>query len=129
MRNTQVRRRLVSPVTPYFEAFAPKTEHYNGGTRIVPVFPELLPHIKKLVSTDKARQGEFVFGERYRTCSESNIDRTMRRAIKKAGLRTWPKLFTNLRASREIELLRTHGIKDVGNWLGNSPATILKHYL
>jgi hypothetical protein len=114
---------------PYFEAFAPKTEYCNGGTRIVPVFPELLPHIKKLVSTSKEKQAEFVFSDRYRTCTEANITNIMRRTVKRAKVAIWPKLWQNLRASRESELLRIHDIKDVCNWLGNTPATVFKHYL
>jgi hypothetical protein len=41
----------------------------------------------------------------------------------------WPKLWQNLRASRETELLCRFCIKDVCNWLGNTPAVELKHYL
>ena len=115
--------------SPYFEVLAPKTEYCKPEPRIVPVFPELLPYVKKLVSTSRAKHGEFVFGERYRTCTEANITNTMRRAVKNAGVELWPKLWQNLRASRETELLRTHGIKDVCDWLGNTPATVYKHYL
>jgi hypothetical protein len=41
----------------------------------------------------------------------------------------WPKLWQNLRASLEAELLRRFYIKDVCNWLGNTPAVALMHYL
>ena len=88
-----------------------------------------LSHIKKLVSTSKEKQGDFVFGERYRTCTDANITNTMRRTIKNAGVAIWPKLWQNLRASRETELLQNHEIRDVCNWLGNTPAVVLKHYL
>ena len=57
-----------------------------------------------------------------------NITNTKRRTIKKAVLEIWPKLWQNLRASRETELLRRFDIKDVCNWLGNTPAVALKHY-
>ncbi len=53
----------------------------------------------------------------------------MRRTVKRAKVAIWPKLWQNLRASRESELLRMHDIKDVCNWLGNTPATVFKHYL
>lgn len=115
--------------TPYFEVYAPKTQHVKPGNRIVPMFPELLPYVKKVVSSSKAKQRDFIFSDRYRNCSEANITNTMRRAIKKAGLKIWPKLWTNLRASRETELLRSFDIKDVCNWIGNSPGVALKHYL
>jgi hypothetical protein len=114
---------------PHFEVFAPKTGHCKPDKRIVPVFPELLPYVEKVVSISRAKQGGFVFSDRYRTCTEANITNTMRRTIKKAGLQIWPKLWQNLRASRETELLRRFDIKDVCNWLGNTPAVALKHYL
>ncbi len=56
-----------------------------------------------------------------------NITNTKRRTIKKAVLEIWPKLWQNLRASRETELLRRFDIKDVCNWLGNTPAVALMH--
>ncbi len=42
-------------------------------------------------------------------------------------LKAWPRLFHNLRASRETELLREHPIHVVTAWLGNSPRIALKH--
>lgn len=59
----------------------------------------------------------------------ADITNTMRRKKKKAGLEIWPKLWQNLRASRKTELLRRFDIKDVCNWLGNTPAVALNHYL
>lgn len=48
--------------------------------------------------------------------------------IKRAGVKAWPRLFRNLRASRETELPREHPIHVVSAWLGNSPRIALKHY-
>ncbi len=113
---------------PHFFVFAPKTEYRTKEPRLVPVFPELLPHIRKLVSTNRTKQGEFVFSENYRTCSEANITNIMRRTVKRAKVPLWPKLWQNLRASRTTELAKEFAIKDVCNWLGNTPAVVLKHY-
>lgn len=41
----------------------------------------------------------------------------------------WPRLFHNLRASRETELAADHPIHVVTAWLGNTPAFAMKHYL
>ena len=46
-----------------------------------------------------------------------------------AGLEPWPKLFHNLRSSRETELTQGHPIQVVTAWLGNTPRIALKHYL
>jgi len=43
--------------------------------------------------------------------------------------RHWPKLFHNLRASRETELAAEHPIHVVCAWIGNSQQIAAKHYL
>ncbi len=48
--------------------------------------------------------------------------------IEKAGLKAWPKLLQNLRATRETELRGKYPAKDVISWLGNSPTNAHKHY-
>jgi len=46
-----------------------------------------------------------------------------------AGVAQWPKLFVNLRASRETELMRTEPTHIVHAWLGNSKEVAEDHYL
>ena len=41
----------------------------------------------------------------------------------------WPKLFQNLRASRETELAAEYPLHVVCAWIGNSALTAQKHYL
>jgi hypothetical protein len=53
----------------------------------------------------------------------------LERIIRRAGLTPWPKLFQNLRSTRETELAQHHPIHVVCAWLGNSPAVATKHYL
>jgi hypothetical protein len=53
----------------------------------------------------------------------------MRRIIKRAGLKPWPKVFQNLRSTRETELQVTHPTHVVCAWIGNSPQVAHKHYL
>lgn len=43
--------------------------------------------------------------------------------------RPWPKLFQNMRSSRETDLAAVFPIHVVCAWLGNSPAVARKHYL
>jgi hypothetical protein len=50
-------------------------------------------------------------------------------AITKAGLEVWPKLWVNLRSTRETELTETYPMKTVCAWIGNSEAVASKHYL
>ena len=53
----------------------------------------------------------------------------MERIIKRAGVKPWPKLFHNLRASRQTELAERYPIHVVCAWLGNSAAIAKEHYL
>src|SRR5207248_1826841 len=71
-------------------------------------------------------QSEFVI-VRHRD-RNSNLRTHMHRIIRKAGLEPWPKLFHNLRSSRQTELAAVYPIKDVCAWLGNSPVVAMKHY-
>ena len=51
------------------------------------------------------------------------------RIIRRAGLTPWPKLFHNLRASRETELAAQYPIHVVCAWIGNTEMIAAKHYL
>ena len=47
----------------------------------------------------------------------------------RAGVKPWPRLFQNLRASRETELTKEYPIHVVCEWIGNSSLVAAKHYL
>ena len=53
----------------------------------------------------------------------------LERIIHRAGLIAWPKLFQNLRSTRETELAETTPLHVVTAWLGNSQLIAAKHYL
>ena len=53
----------------------------------------------------------------------------MQRIIRRAGLTPWPKLFQNLRSTRETELAEEFPTHVVCDWIGNSQAVAAKHYL
>ncbi len=106
---------------------SPKTEHIEGReTRIVPIFPELLPLLRE--AFELAPDGEnriiTIYDE-----NNSNLRTQANRIIEKAGLNPWPKVFQNLRATRETELVESYPIQVVTAWLGNTPEVAMKHYL
>ncbi|MEO1994523.1 MAG: phage integrase SAM-like domain-containing protein [Planctomycetaceae bacterium] len=106
---------------------SPKTEHHEGmESRLVPIYPELRPYLDKAweLAEDKA---EFVV-TKIRD-GESNLRTTFQKIIKRAGLTPWPKLFQNLRASRQTELQEIFPTHVVCKWMGNSPKVAQKHYL
>ena len=59
----------------------------------------------------------------------ANLRTQLQRIIKRAGLTPWPKLFQDLRATRETELAEDFPAHVVCAWIGNSPRVAAKHYL
>jgi len=106
---------------------SPKTEHIEGkGHRWVPLFPEITEPLE--LAWEEAKEGEqFIFP---RTITGAvNLRKRLTSIIKKAGLSPWPKLFQNLRASRETELCQNHPLHVAAAWIGNSPTVAIGHYL
>jgi hypothetical protein len=53
----------------------------------------------------------------------------MLKIIKRAGLKSWPKLFQNLRSTRQTELEEEFPTHVVCSWMGNSESVARKNYL
>lgn len=104
-----------------------KTEHHIGkDVRVVPLFPQLKLCFEELRST-KGAEG-FVI-KRYRKANQ-NLATQAVRIIKQAGIKPWPKVFQNLRSTRQTELGDCgFTTETVCKWLGNSPEIARKHYL
>ena len=106
---------------------SPKTEHHEGKeSREVPLFPELRPFLADVF--DAAEDGtEFVIT----VCrsGKKNFRTRMEKIIKRAGVKPWPKLFQNLRSSRQTELEDSFPPHVVCAWMGNSEAVARRHYL
>ena len=115
---------------------SPKTEHHAGkASRELPLFPELFPILME--ASELAPDGaEFVVGGNYRQAAMTdkgwancNLRTHLERLLKRAGLKSWPRLFHSMRATRETELAAQFAIHVVAAWLGNTPKIALKHYL
>lgn len=100
---------------------SPKT-----GTRVIPLWPE----IRGLLAAafERAEAGQVHVIARYRT-TNANLWTRLLRILLAAGIEPWPKLFQNMRSSRETELIHRHPIHLVCKWIGNSEAVAKKHYL
>ena len=116
---------------------APKTERYAGHeTRRLPLFPELRELLAGARKTDCEGEGEeFVIDEKYRKAAigrdgwrNVNLRTTFEKIVERAGLTCWPRLFHNLRSSRETELLEEFPIHVVAKWFGHSVEIAAKHY-
>ncbi len=115
---------------------SPKTEHHPGkDIRVIPLFPELRPILEE--AFEAAPEGAvYVVNEKYRKAAMGprgwrgcNLRTTMEKIIRRAGLSPWPRLFHNMRASRETELTERFPVHVVTAWLGNTPEIARRHYL
>jgi integrase len=106
---------------------SPKTEHHEGKeTRTIPIFPEIRTYLER--AWDEAPEGAVYVIGRYRN-SNANLRTQLKRIIAAAGRKAWPKLFQNLRSTRETELAEDWPIHVVCAWIGNSEAVARNHYL
>jgi hypothetical protein len=109
-----------------FTVHSQKTEHHEGkAVRIVPIFPELRQHL--LTAYEAAAPGTEYMITKHRLGS-LNLRQQFERIIERAGQVPWPRLFQNLRASRETELMREYDLATVCKWTGHTPAVAAKHY-
>jgi integrase len=115
---------------------SPKTEHHVGkASRTVPLFPELRSVLAE--AFELAPVGAvYVVDERFRKAAmgpscwlNANLRTTFQKIVHRAGLQPWPRLFHNLRASRETELVERFPVQAVTSWLGNTPSVAMRHYL
>lgn len=113
-----------------------KTEHLEGKAyRVVPIFKELRPYLEE--AFELAEEGaEFVVPGKHREAANAengwincNLRTQFMKIIRRAGLKPWPRLFHNLRASCETDLMKNFPIHAVCGWIGNTPSIALKHYL
>jgi hypothetical protein len=106
---------------------ASKTEHHVGKeSRLIPLFPELKSYL--LQAFAQAEEGAVHVITRYRNPSV-NLRTQFLRILDKAGIEPWPKLFQNLRSSRQTELTETWPAHVVCAWIGNSEVVARDHYL
>ena len=107
--------------------WSPKTEHHAGReSRVIPLFPELRPYLEEVF--DQADSGTVYFITKYRNAN-ANLRTQLMKIIRRAGLKPWPKLFQNLRATRQTELEDVFPSHVVNAWIGNSRRIAEKHYL
>lgn len=113
---------------------SPKTEHHEGkGCRPVPLFWEVLKYLEALFiepPTDETERLNVEYVIARRRIPSRNPRTTAEKLLKKAGVEIWPRLFHNLRASAETDLLQMgYPLKSVCVWLGHSPEIAARHYI
>lgn len=103
---------------------SPKTERHEGkASRVIPLYPELRKEL------EEAFEPENVHVIHQHRGDNINLRTQLLRIIDRAGLKPWPKLFHNLRATRQTELAQHYPAHVVSEWMGNSIAIGAEHYL
>ena len=110
-----------------FTVHAPTRGGNEGGARRqVPIFPELRPYLREVF--EQVREGtEYVITRCRRP--DQNVGTYFRNIIRRAGLKLWPKIFQNLRNTRQTELLEKFPPHVVGAWIGNTRVLVKGDYL
>lgn len=101
----------------------------GGKNRWVPIFPELRPYLRSRV--DELPAGESRLIANRADVTGATWRKQMLQFVAMAGIKEpWPRLWHNLRASCETDLVaRGHPVHVVGKWLGHSEAIARRHYL
>jgi integrase len=105
---------------------ASKTAHHDdGGVRVVPIFSKIAEYLQRVF--DEADEGSSYAIARYRK-SSTNLRTQFQRYINNAGVKPWPKLWQNLRASRATELADIFPSHVCAAWLGHTERVADAHY-
>lgn len=117
---------------------SPKTAVHGKASRMVPILPEIRPHLEavweaaaegathvfaKLRERDSLKAAEQGFWQ------AMNLRTHLLRLIDRAGLKRWPRLWHNLRSSAQTDLADRFPAHVVCEWLGNTKAVAESHYL
>jgi integrase len=103
---------------------SPKTEHHEGkDTRVIPLFKAIEDELLALWS--EAEEGaELVFDVR----ADSNLRTQLQKILRRAGVKQWPKLWQNLRASGCTDLAKNLPVHVATAIAGHSIQIAQEHY-
>jgi hypothetical protein len=108
---------------------------YGSKSQLIPLFPELRTILAEAFEL-AAEAAEYVVAGNYRLACQGpagwrnvNLRTQFERILDRAGIDPWPRLFHNLRSSRQTELAESFPSHVVCAWLGNSEKIARVHYL
>jgi len=117
---------------------SPKTAVHGKTVRVVPILPEIRPHLEAVWEA-AAEGATYVFAKlRERDSTKAaeqgywanvNLRQHLIRLIARAGLKAWPRLWHNLRSSAQTDLANRFPAHVVCDWLGNTAIVAVNHYL
>ena len=97
-----------------------------GQPEVIPLFAELHPYLREVF--ELVEPGTVYVITAWRS-PEKNLRTRLMKALIRLGLKPWPKLCHNLRASAETDLAREYPLGTVVEWLGHNPAVMVTNYL
>lgn len=101
-----------------------KTEHLaNRQIRIVPLFPEIERELRKLQA--ESEESEYVFPK---LRADSNLRTTLKKIIRRSGVKPWPKLWQNLRSSGATDFARSVPSHVAASICGHTEEIAKEHY-
>ena len=103
--------------------YSPKTD----SERVVPIFPDLRTELDYQWEKHGDKSSHVVISQGLRS-PEKNLRSRFARLLKRCGIKPWPKIFQNLRASCETDFLNCFPIHQATAFIGNSPQIALQHY-
>ncbi|MBP3693044.1 MAG: site-specific integrase [Thermoguttaceae bacterium] len=106
-------------------------ERGNFAQRYIPLFPEIRTALEEYRKKcgKKARSDAPLFPELDGSDSSSAfLRKQFNHILKKNGIPVWPKLFNNLRATRDTELQEEYPLHKVCAWMGHTAEVSLRHY-
>ena len=108
---------------------SPKTAHHPGGQhRFIPLSPELESFLVEASEQIQRDPADAFLITRSRS-SNVNLRTRLLKIMERAGVTPWPKLWQNMRSSRETELVESFPAHVVAAWIGHSVAVAEKNYL
>ncbi len=108
---------------------SPKTERVGKEQRDTPLFPELVPYLMDLHEVSANTSPDDYVIQKRRNQSEANLRGRMSRIIRRAGFKPWPKIFQNLRSTRQTILEKFYPRGTICAWMGNTEDIAEAHYV
>jgi len=110
-----------------FQVFSPKLKGRRNYKRGVPLFPDIVVELKKLLLAYGDTPPEYVINC-HSDRSNANFVWAFIPIAERAGLGTIPRPFDNMRMSRSNEIYDDYGMKAESLWIGHSTKTFKDHY-
>jgi integrase len=104
-----------------------RRKHPDKKWRFPPLFPEVQQLLWDAYNSPSADPTYII---KPNPVTDTALRNKLERLCLRCGIMPWPKIWQNLRSTRETELVDEGiPIHVVCQWIGNSPAIALKHYL